>query len=96
MNPQHIWNGTRVIFYLVCLAVLVVYYRDYHDASVTWRGGQVVEKVLTSNEDTPDDYFICVKVDGGTGMVSVDRWEYRKWQVGQACEVSFHHGRIKD
>lgn len=94
MNPDHIWNWTRVIFAIVCLTVVVAVYRDYHSAPVTWRAGQVLDKEWKRNRDTTDYYYIRVKVGGDTGKVSVDRWEYQKWQVGQACEVSFRQGRI--
>jgi hypothetical protein len=51
----------------------------------------------SSNPSGPQaNCSIHVDLGGCKGWVTVDRWAYTDFQVGQSCEVAFRHGRLKD
>jgi hypothetical protein len=101
MHPQKqydLWAWAHVVLAIVFLIGLALCRYDYGGAPVKWCAGQVVDKECDErgSSETFTRYYIHANVGGHTGRVNVGGWEYQYWQVGQACEVAFRHGRFMD
>ena len=91
---------TKVVFWTAVAIVALFLFRDYASSPVEWRPGQVTDKEVEriyhrhsySSNDTYDSYYIVVNSCGQKGRVSVSRWTYSDWKVGDGCQVAFRHG----
>jgi len=111
MHPRkrlEITSWLRVIAAVVFLLCVGVFYLDYRSAVVEWRAGRVVGKTwspgwngrfFSDNRRIPPEESRCyinVDLEGLKGQLTVSRWTYSDFEIGQACEVAFRHGRLKD
>jgi hypothetical protein len=90
----------KVMGAVVFLVGLGFFYHDYSTAPTEWRPGVVTDKEVSRTYSDHQvfpvnaTYYIRVRAGDTNGHITVMRYTYDDWHVGDACEVCCRHGHF--